>query len=626
VAGGDRSRYTYNLPWVPMRERGSGGLFVSQIPEDVRDTLVNYLLYARFNDTESAAAFRSVIDKFDERIGAMFVKSFMHLVDSYVETIDGVCWGVESEGVTSEQISEQMQERLEFLCSIGNDLKRIDQDTLWVREGPLVNIFSRETVVSAAAAASSRLTLLMGKVSECISCVIMRIICTDAAWTNTDAHSTWLHSGAAEESTPSFAAQMTDLGDLIESRMDYLGEYCLYKVLASCAFKVIGRYLHMLRIAGENHRVIANNSPEMKCLVVDIMAIKDCFSSLSQNPDLAVYSDSILSHTKCLDQLMVLVTFDRSSEEFEKTLNSVLKLSQGHPQHAHAFARFVECCLSLRDDAPRSPISPVKKRASVITSMLSNATSVMGGAVGSPLSNQPPPHSVPIHADPLSAFVLEQIRDCFDPTDDEDTAFFSPIAAVFTDATRFTLENFLLGAKKSEVGLSSSRSIMGSMLSMLGGVSSKSLGSPGSESSEALAAGALSRTRIKVTGLCCDNLFCMSGKPKAFLSLSVDGITTKTGVKEGTSPTWTEELEFWVSDLGTRKTGILCSLFYLGKIYGDECIASLSIPLTSLDLSDVDGQTFRFDCWKSPKVKAAADRALLLGSDLPSLTLSVHPV
>jgi hypothetical protein len=670
-----------------MRERESG-LFMSQIPEDVKETLMNYLLYARLNDDECAAqpSFKAVMEKFDERVGVIFVKALMHLVDCYVQTLESVAWGSEIDGTTppinvaaspgspvrqcgvgtlslnasEQEVSDMMEERLEYLCSATNDLRRIDQDTMWVRSGPLVAVFSRDSVVSAAASASARLSLLALKVSHSISCVIMRIICTEPLWITPNAHSSWLHCSngsseiAGDASGARFGDQMTDLGDLLDSKMDYLDAFCMYQVLASCAFKVVGRYLHLLRMAQESHRAIVNNSPEMRCLVEDVQAIKNCFSTLTDRPELAQYGDTILAPVKVLEQAMVLITFDRGAQEFEETLKSVLKVSQSHPQHALAFARFVECCLCFRDDRPRAPVPPPtpSRRPSVLssmTSMLSSAATAATAAATHATGALAPPtptaarrgsEILTIEHDPLSASILDEIRDSYDPAEVDDdvvraagSRLNNPVSHIFDDDPRFTLEHFLYGARRPDAAIHSSKSLMGSMLSLLAGAGGNSSPlTPSSAQAPLLAApenglpehGGFSRSRICISGLSCNNLLCFAGKPRAFLMLSVDGVCTKTAMVEGTAPSWPQEVDFWVSDLSTRRSGLQVSLYYMGRIYGDECVATLSVPIDSLEMSSMENETFKFDAWKSPKAQAAADRAVLLGQDLPTMTISIR--
>lgn len=729
----------------------AGGLFVSQIPEEVRETLLNYLVYARFNDAEGATSspsFIAVIERFDEHIGVLFIKAWMHLVENaYVAALEGDSsglgsWGVESPTTLSnEDIVSQMQERLEFLSSVGNDLHRIDSMTVVRAAGSgahkqqqqqLAKLFENEAVVGASAAASTRIRFLQGRVGSSMASALLRILCTESVWTDPAAHKTWLPEGDNGSNNPdnaeealSFTCQMRDLGDLLESTMSYCHSYLTFRLLSNVVFRVVGRYLLMLRQAAESNRCIGRNSLALRALVEAVQTVRDTFTELTRghhDSSLTDFADSILAPVRCLDQAVALVTYDLDSEEFEKTLQSVLKVAGGHPRHAIALARFVECCMSLRHDKGSSaaattsqaspgsqsgvasdstaasgaaPMGVNKRRTSVFGSMLSSVAQAAGmaaqgtltpGTPGTPASSLAHSHSShslissPLTSiyDPRVIKYLEDIRDCYDEDDDMDRALLqdggvsspsggggggdayqqqSPIAAVFAEASSssFHVANFLYGARKPEktsagttLG-STGKSIVGSMLSLIGGTSSPQsstasplLMSPLSPHHAASSPNLRTSHRVRLTGLRCNSLLCLAGKPRAFLSLTLEGITTKTEVHDGSNPLpWEGPFELPLlsspSTMGldldlhhgdstsarmnnTNKLTVV--LYYMGKYYGDEAVAQLTISLGALTLAEMRDETFVFDVWKSPKAKAAADRATLLGAELPSLTLS----
>ena len=626
-----------------MRENRSTGKFLSQIPEDVKETLVNYLLYARFSESESSGNFQEVIEKFDERIGVIFVKSFMFLVDAYSDAVDSTAWGLEPGSVSGEDTVACMEERLEFLCSVANDLRRIEQSQLFVLEGELSALLDRDAVIVMKATSSAKVVAVLTKVGECIANVLIRIVATDPLWTNPNSHVEWLGGNRmASESTTattatsgtttttdaintanSFADQMTDVGDLLAARIEYLDAFCAYKVLMVCISKVIGRYLFMLKCAQDAHRHVMLSGKDVISMLTDIQAVKDCFGDLMHQPALAMYADAVLSQAKFLDHALALITFDKESDEFELTLQSLLKISQGHPECALSFAGFVECCLRLRQDCetPRHVAKDLKRRGSVIA--------MLGMATESPRSVLQSSQGV---LDARSQAMLDLIRDCYEPNEDAHAVFSNPVADIFADNQKFSISNFLFGLKSVDSGAMSIRrqhTILGNVFSILGSTS-------GSSSSVEAAAHASSvanihaqaglQDQIVISSIVCRNLLCISGKPKAFLVFAVDGVTAKTSVKEGSSTTWTEDITFHVQSISTRQSGISCTLYYMGKIYGDESVASVVIPLTSLAICDMNDETYTFDSWKSPKAKAAADKVILLGADLPTISLSISVV
>jgi hypothetical protein len=69
---GQKDKYKFPLPWIPMRKRSTEGSFYTQIPEDISKTLVNYLEYARIDVMNVDAIFQNSVQKLDEKVHVSF--------------------------------------------------------------------------------------------------------------------------------------------------------------------------------------------------------------------------------------------------------------------------------------------------------------------------------------------------------------------------------------------------------------------------------------------------------------------------------------------------------------------------------------------------------------------------
>ena len=62
------------------------------------------------------------------------------------------------------------------------------------------------------------------------------------------------------------------------------------------------------------------------------------------------YADAIIVRLRPLKRALALLTSGRESVEFENTLQSILKVAEGHPMDADALASFTLCCVQMRHD------------------------------------------------------------------------------------------------------------------------------------------------------------------------------------------------------------------------------------------------------------------------------------
>jgi hypothetical protein len=62
------AHYTYKLPWIPQRKKGSTGVFMTLIPEDTEQLLTTYLMYARFKKENVAKSLHSELAELDKKV------------------------------------------------------------------------------------------------------------------------------------------------------------------------------------------------------------------------------------------------------------------------------------------------------------------------------------------------------------------------------------------------------------------------------------------------------------------------------------------------------------------------------------------------------------------------------
>ena len=117
--------------------------------------------------------------------------------------------------------------------------------------------------------------------------------------------------------------------ELLNEKLEYLEPYCHYRLLSLCIDKIVLIYLHLLKDAKSNNRIIESDGTEIIQLNIDIESISNCFQ-LACNRDIKLinYADAILIHLRPLKQAVSLISLSRNSKEFEKTLESLYKVCE----------------------------------------------------------------------------------------------------------------------------------------------------------------------------------------------------------------------------------------------------------------------------------------------------------
>ena len=174
-AGGlvDKYRHARLLPWVPMRTRGDEGKFQSLVPEDVVAYLQQYVTLSRLGEDNVSDSFRSQVHKLEAHIHLSFGAAFKFLSDRYARAVnkgpkvpEAVARATAARGVAidwtrtqrvrksaaptsgaadpapateldpdtvhalDDDEREQLDEHIEWLCSVANDCRRITENAL----------------------------------------------------------------------------------------------------------------------------------------------------------------------------------------------------------------------------------------------------------------------------------------------------------------------------------------------------------------------------------------------------------------------------------------------------------------------------------------------------------------
>ena len=195
---------------------------------------------------------------------------------------------------------------------------------------------------------------------------------------------------------PSQLIDLSFLGDLMAEKAEYLLPFCHYRLLSLCADKVVMIYLALLKDGQKSggcyfqangpgsestetyctllHLTLISHQHTLYChsvlacllacllalslaclseiqqLRIDLAATEKLFHSLCAHKDLKNYADAIIVRLRPLKRALALLTSGRESVEFENTLQSILKVAEGHPMDADALASFTLCCVQLRHD------------------------------------------------------------------------------------------------------------------------------------------------------------------------------------------------------------------------------------------------------------------------------------
>ena len=130
--------------------------------------------------------------------------------------------------------------------------------------------------------------------------------------------------------SPSNLLDLDFLSELLDEKSDYLIPYNHYRLLTLCADKVVMIYLNLLNDANICGKTIQNDGIEIQQFNIDIEAIHNCFEKACKKKHLENYSDAVLTHLRPLRHAAALLSKSRNSTEFEKTLDTIFKVTMSY--------------------------------------------------------------------------------------------------------------------------------------------------------------------------------------------------------------------------------------------------------------------------------------------------------
>ncbi len=120
--------YNFPIPWIPLRMgvHSNTGVFYSNIPEDLVEYLMTYLIHARMNREDISSSFHDFLGQLDTKVFSSYANVFIFLAESYKQALQtGKNW-------TAIQDSDELAEYITWICSVANDAYRILDNELMV--------------------------------------------------------------------------------------------------------------------------------------------------------------------------------------------------------------------------------------------------------------------------------------------------------------------------------------------------------------------------------------------------------------------------------------------------------------------------------------------------------------
>jgi hypothetical protein len=644
-ASGYAHKYKYPLPWIPMRLGEGSGLFLTRIPEDVKARLEIYLEYARLKESSVSPTFKASVAKLDEKVVLSYMNSLQILVATYSAALMGKDWSdsdPESLAGTSlisphreEEEARQLDEHLEWLCSVADDCYRIYATDINKLSGFSESYFARHRLYEQAMDCE-------WDALDQISCALFRVcIADDGKLLDESLHKKWLPPtaliGRNDSEVEPFTNHLKCLIELINQRSDHLEPRVFQQLVAVCAGKVTSRYLHMLRGAQKAGRSFSSTGPELSLLRLHVELVWSKFLKLVGAEDeesLKIIRPAL----RPLDLAQALLLRDSESHEFSESLQSVLKTTKYCPSHAASLKAFVETCVALRGDTQHFRMKKQTTNTFSLGLSLSMNTSIdEQGQVLIPELNG---FRETMHL--LAATKLDQDSDTTIVRSHTITA--SIITRVFAAGSdRHSLEQILLTptnllpAVVNKKGQSTRR--LPSFSSFFR--TSKRRGNTASMRLEQTSsAGYRSNVSIvKVSGLSGVNIDGeMSGstnssnnmtrysssRAKCYLSLEVGDIRHKTSIKGcGALVSWSgEEFLFEVPSDALTTSRLGCNVLVKGTVYGRYHWATMSLSLDKLEVAPIEDQVCPLDM--SIDQRSVSGKSEVQDHQLPAIRLTAR--
>jgi hypothetical protein len=644
---------------------------------------------ACLEESTISISFRKNIDKLQEKVSFAYTNAFNYLSSIYWKLIQAIDWcNVSSKLLlTEEDRMILLDEHMEWLCSVANDCDRIISNNMinvQVNNKDLssqgLNLVTRQVY--------SQFTQVCHASLDYVSCIIYKIVSDEykeitidgqvVKWKLNDRNfydnwqCTCLEAICGDLSVDDlsciadcninsidnngmFINFITEIEEYILERIDFFNDQCYYFFLAQAADNIIVIYLTFLKTCHDNKRSFQPESNEIKQMIIDIKSIRNSFNNLANKSNINQAKLLIASRFDRLNDVIILINSDIMSEEFTKTVQSILKLAKNSPNKAVELSKFVELCIYLRSDHERKKsiylINATSKAVDYTSDVVNSAVKTFkrssftgffkkGTGEGNNQNNKSRT-SQKDDDDSICAFFIKQIHDCKDIVLSIDTInneefplWKSPIQRIIDLHNTDLFTNFI------------STSLMKSMAndaSILSSSSSDDIFKNHFNSNG-------NKNTIVLSNIFIRNLFCLSqfSKPSCYLQFTIMGVSMQTKARNETlHPNWrylsiyiyiyiykflpnsltnysdNEDIELSFTGDISHNMDLFVTLFYKGLILSDDKVGLIKIPLSHLLIDPINNMSYNFDFTIFKKALDKAEDEKKRGFELPYLNISI---
>ena len=289
-AAGTLSNYTsVSIPWTPARYNDDSGLFYSNIPEDCVSQLSVYLDQddKDISLNELRELFKDQMSQLDSLLSMAFAKCFVYLGECYFAALQSTSWSefnqaqIASSSQSADEREGELDQRIEWLCSIVNDAYRINNRNM-------IKVVSERTGNSERNKRQSTANELIGTVTKSYKifnlislCGIDAIAC--CIFKQADPEKKF---GKGETISYNFdstsSAQFAELIEYLKSYLsiikdgDYLEPSCFVLLVKEIVEKLVCLYIFFWKAAAALNRKYLSDSDEVKTMLKDLECIKSC--------------------------------------------------------------------------------------------------------------------------------------------------------------------------------------------------------------------------------------------------------------------------------------------------------------------------------------------------------------
>lgn len=324
-----------------------------------------------------------------------------------------------------EDIIAQLDEHLEWICSVGNDGLRIEDKLLFTNQN--INLQAK-IVNKAVIKLHYQFHVLSNKSWFYSSNIIFKALITEERvhedgndkWNfmDIDFYTNWELLVTNEDETTDngiFNIISNDLVQYLISKQDYYEPEGFFQIVNIASKKLILLYMGFLKLCSSCSISFNSNSNEVSQILLDIDSMKNNLTSIiksDQNNELSLQIKNMINNNFSIldDSMQILSSEDVEDFEFGMALKSFSKRAQLDPGNAIFISKYVEMIIFLRSDHKRkSGMMATAKRMAKRVSISANIKS-------SSIDSNEIPEFLNENQEPIiiTNFFVEEIRNHLD--------------------------------------------------------------------------------------------------------------------------------------------------------------------------------------------------------------------